>query len=136
MLLEFKQEVCEVLAIQPFPHFLIQRGGRCCRDQLWTLGGQRGGHQPLVWFRDEIADASDKKEVTDRDPIGDDDFEEGELELANIDKVPVESNKKVENAKEAKTEVIAENTEDSPIDNSKPNIETSKENSKAGGRTK
>ena len=55
---------------------------------------------------DEIADASDKKEVTDRDPIGDDGFEEGELELANIDKVPVESNKEEENS-----EVIAENTD-------------------------
>ena len=32
---------------------------------------------------DEIADAFDKKEVTD--PIGDDDIEEGELKLANID---------------------------------------------------
>ena len=47
---------------------------------------------------DEIADASDKKEVTDHDPIGDDGFEEGKLELANIDKVPVESNKEEENA--------------------------------------
>ena len=53
--------------------------------------------------------------------------------MANIDKLPVESNKEEENAKEANTEVIAENTDDIAIDNSKPNLETAKENSKADG---
>ena len=63
---------------------------------------------------DEIAN---KQEVTD--PIGDDGIEEkkeGELKLAKIDKVPVESNKEEENAKEANTEVIAENTDNIAID--------------------
>ena len=35
--------------------------------------------------------------------------EEGELKLAKINKVPVESNKEEENAKEADTEKIADN---------------------------
>ena len=80
---------------------------------------------------DETADASCKKEVTD--PIVDDGIKEkkeGELKLAKIDKVPVESNKEEENAREANTEVIAENTDDITIDNSKPNLETAKVNSK------
>ena len=83
---------------------------------------------------DETADASCKKEVTD--PIVDDGIKEkkeGELKLAKIDKVPVESNKEEENAREANTEVIAENTDDITIDNSKPNLETAKVNSKGDG---
>ena len=57
----------------------------------------------------DVAEASDKKEVTD--PIGEDGIEEGELKLAKIDKVHVESNKEEENTKEANTEIIAENTD-------------------------
>ena len=50
--------------------------------------------------------------------------------MAKIDKVLVESIKEEENVKEANIEVIAENTDDIAIDNSKPNLETAKENSK------
>ena len=44
--------------------------------------------------------------------------------------LPVVSNKEEENAKEANTEVIAENRDDITIDNIKPNLETAKGNSK------
>ena len=60
---------------------------------------------------DDTTNASDKKEVT-------------ELKLAKFE---------VENAKEAQKEIIAEKTDDIAIDNSKPNLETAKENSKADG---
>ena len=56
----------------------------------------------------DVAEASDKKEVTDL--IGEDGIEEGELKLAKIYGVPVESNKEEENTKEANTEVITEDT--------------------------
>ena len=58
---------------------------------------------------------------------------EGELKSAKIDKVPDERNKEEENAKEANTEVIAENTDEIAINNSKPNLETEKEKSKSDG---